>query len=265
MTAPEHPSYDCRHALVTGAGTGIGAAIATALAEAGCRVTLAGRRPEPLREVAARLGSARTRTIDGFDVTDPDLVRHGVAAARTAFGPIDILVNNAGEAPSAPFAKTDLATWNRVLAVNLTGAFLVTQAVLGDMIAQSSGRIINIASIAGLAGAAYVSAYVASKHGLVGLTRALAVELAGTGITVNAVCPGYTDTPLVERAVATISAKTGLGREQALARLTASNPQGRLIKPEEVAYCVLWLASSGASAVSGQAIVINGGSVPAGC
>jgi NAD(P)-dependent dehydrogenase (short-subunit alcohol dehydrogenase family) len=253
-----------QHALITGAGTGIGAAIATALAQAGVRVSLAGRRAEPLEAVAAHLADNETRPIAGFDITEPAQIAAGLAVARAAFGPIDILVNNAGEAFSAPFAKTELAAFNRLLAVNLTGTFLVTRQVIPDMVAKRGGRVINIASTAGLVGYAYVTAYVAAKHGVIGLTRGLALEFAKSGITVNAVCPGYTDTPLLERAIETIVATTGRSAEAVSATLASSNPQGRVVLPHEVADSVLWLASPGAAAITGQAIVVGGGEVMVG-
>jgi NAD(P)-dependent dehydrogenase (short-subunit alcohol dehydrogenase family) len=257
-------SLDNRHVLVTGAGTGIGAAIATACAKAGARVSLAGRRRDPLAALQASLGPDRAHAVADFDVTDADKVRAGAAAARRAFGPIDVLVNNAGEATSAPFVKTDLAMWNKVLAVNLTGAYLVTKEIVPDMIDKRAGRVINIASTAGLVGYAYVSAYVAAKHGVIGLTRSLALEFSRAGITVNAICPGYTETPMFEQAVANIVAKTKRSADDARATLAASNPQGRVITPQEVAETVLWLASPASQSITGQAIALAGGEVMVG-
>ncbi|KQY13887.1 SDR family NAD(P)-dependent oxidoreductase [Rhizobium sp. Root482] len=252
-----------RHALVTGAGSGIGRAIALALASSGLSVSLCGRRAAPLDAVKAEIVAAggTAFVLSGFDVTDVQSIETGIAKAVSEAGDITVLVNCAGEAPSATFEKTDLALWNRVIGINLTGTFLVTQAALPSVRRAGKGRIVNIASTAGLTGYPYVSAYCASKHGVIGLTRALALELARSDVTVNAVCPGFTDTPLIDGAVETISGKTGRSPEEARASLARANPQGRLVTPQEVADTVLWLASKKATAITGQAIPVAGGEV----
>lgn len=254
MSGLEH-----HHAVVTGAGRGIGAAIAEALAEAGATVTLMGRKRESLEQQAAKLNTQVH--IETLDITDPEAVTKTFGGAARAFGPVTILVNNAGQAESQPLLKTDLALWNRMLEVNLTGTFLCTQAVLPGMLGAGWGRIVNIASTAGLTGYPYVSAYCAAKHGVIGLTRALALELAGKPITVNAVCPGYTETDLVREALANIVHKTGRSQAEARADLLKPNPQGRMIQPEEVAGAVLWLCQPGSAAITGQAIAVAGGEV----
>ncbi len=247
-----------KHALVTGGGSGIGLATAKALAEAGWTVTLAGRNKAKLLATADSLNSTRIQVVD---VTDAQAVQTGVERAVSADGPIKLLVNNAGGVISAPFEKTSLKMWRESLDLNLMGAVHGIQAVLPGMKAAGTGRIVNIASTAGLVGYRYVSAYVAAKHAVVGLTKALALELAKTGITINAVCPGYTDTDVIASAVATISQSSGRSADQALATFTATNPQGRLVKPEEVAAAVLWLASDEAAAVNGIALPVAGGEV----
>jgi NAD(P)-dependent dehydrogenase (short-subunit alcohol dehydrogenase family) len=251
-----------RHALVTGAGSGIGAAIARALAEQGAKVTLAGRRKDRLEAERAKLQGEHSAV--ALDVADPASIAAGVKASVAALGPIDILVNNAGHAPSAPFLKTSLDQWNSAIAVDLTGVFLVTQAVLPGMLERKYGRVISVASTAGLIGYSYVTAYCAAKHGVIGFTRALALEVARKGVTVNAVCPGFTDTPLLDEAVANIMRTTGQDEAAARAKLSAGNPQGRFVTPAEVADAVLWLASPGAGAINGQAIPVAGGEVMAG-
>jgi len=251
-------SLDGSHALITGGGTGIGAAIAARLAGSGARVTVAGRRPEPLQSVADGLAEAQAVP---FDVTDEEAVEAGISTATERFGPVDILVNGAGAAESSPFDRTTLETWRAMLEVNLTGVFLVSRVVLPTMVGRRRGRIVSIASTAGLKGYAYVAAYCAAKHGVIGMTRALALELAQKGVTVNAICPGYTETDLLSSSVASIIASTGMDEDEARARLVESNPQGRFVTPEEVAEAAAWLAGPSAGAITGQAIAVAGGEV----
>jgi NAD(P)-dependent dehydrogenase (short-subunit alcohol dehydrogenase family) len=244
-----------KHAVVTGASRGIGLAVARGLLEHGARVTLMARSAEALDAAARGLGGGVAwQTVD---VTDPASVEQAFALA----GAVDILVNNAGQAVASPFLRTDAASWQRMLDVNLSGAYHCIQAALPGMLDAGWGRIVNVASTAGLTGYRYVAAYCAAKHGLVGLTRALALELAAKGITVNAVCPGYTDTDIVQDAVANIVRKTGRSEEQARAELASANPQGRLVQPGEVAHAVTMLCLPAASAMNGQSIAVAGGEV----
>jgi NAD(P)-dependent dehydrogenase (short-subunit alcohol dehydrogenase family) len=225
---------------------------------AGWQVTIAGRNAERLSAAAAALPRLRTQRVD---VTDAGAVEAGIEAAAATFGPVQLLVNNAGGVTSAPFERLSLQSWREALDLNLMGAVHCIRAALPGMRASGWGRIVNIASTAGLTGFRFVSAYVASKHALVGLTKALALELATAGITVNAVCPGYTDTDIVQSAVQKIRSATGRNEEEALASLLTTNPQGRLIDPHEVAAAVLWLCSNEAASVSGVALPIAGGPV----
>jgi NAD(P)-dependent dehydrogenase (short-subunit alcohol dehydrogenase family) len=251
---------DGLHALVTGAGRGIGAAIARTLADSGAAITLLGRSRTDLESAAADLHGVRS-SCQVADVSDVEAVRTAVAAARAALGPVTVLVNNAGQALSASLGKTGDALWHSTLAVNLSGTFYCMRECLPDMLSAGFGRIVNIASTAGLAGYPYVSAYCASKHGVIGLTRAVALETARHPITVNAVCPGYTDTDVVRKTIANICAKTGRSHAEALAELVSHNPQGRLVTPQEVAATVLWLCLPSSHSVTGQSIAVAGGEV----
>jgi NAD(P)-dependent dehydrogenase (short-subunit alcohol dehydrogenase family) len=246
-----------RHALVTGGSRGIGAAVTQALLAHGARVSTLGRSP------ASSTGHGGSNDVAHIvaDVGDFEAVKRATDQATRRYGSIDILVNNAGQAASAPFVKMDASLWRTMITVNLDGTFYCTRAALPGMLAAGWGRVVNIASTAGLTGYGYVSAYCAAKHGVIGLTRALALEVATKGITVNAVCPGYTDTEMVGESVKRIVAKTGRTSEQALADLIAQNPQKRLIQPAEVANAVAWLCLPGSESVTGQAIAISGGEV----
>jgi NAD(P)-dependent dehydrogenase (short-subunit alcohol dehydrogenase family) len=231
-----------KHALVTGGGTGVGRAIALALAEAGVAVTICGRRKEQLAAVA-----------------DEAAMTALYAEAEKARGPVDIVVANAGMSGSSAAQRTSLGDWQRTLDVNLTGSFLTVKPALAGMTSDKSGRVVFVASTAGLKGYAYVAPYVAAKHGVVGLMRALATELARTGVTVNAVCPGFVETDMLGESVRRIVDKTGRTVEQARASLAATNPQGRFIQPQEIAAAVLWLCSEAAGSITGQAISLSGG------
>ncbi len=248
-----------RRAVVTGAGRGIGEAVATALAEAGASVVLAGRTAAPLEALAARLRAAGARAeAHECDVTDEASVRRlGEAAGRA--GPVEILVNNAGDAASAPLAKITLEEWNRLLAVNATGVFLCTREFVPAMEARRWGRVVTIASVAGLHGGKYIAHYAAAKHAAIGFTRSVAAETEGSGVTVNAICPGYVDTEMTARTLANVRRRTGLGAAEALAAILATVGQSRLVSPAEVAAAVLRLCREDAGAVTGEAVVLEGG------
>jgi NAD(P)-dependent dehydrogenase (short-subunit alcohol dehydrogenase family) len=250
-----------KHALVTGGGRGIGAAIAAALAADGARITLLGRDRTALAATAQGLPEGAQPHAVVADVADAGAVAGAFAEARARHGEIEILVNNAGIAVSAPFPKLDEATWSAVLGVNLTGTYHCTREAVPAMIAAGYGRIVNIASTAGLVGGKYLAAYCAAKHGVIGLTRALATELALKGITVNAVCPGFTESEMLDRALAGIVSNTGRTREGAAAALLARNPLGRFVRAGEVANAVAWLCRPESAAITAQTIVIDGGEV----
>jgi 3-hydroxybutyrate dehydrogenase len=250
-----------KHAIVPGGTRGIGAAIARELVAQGARVTVLGRNPESMEKTLVPMVESGEMARVTADVTDSRAVARAFAIASEQFGRIQILVNSAGQASSAPFLKTDQELWRRMLSVNVDGAVHCMQAALPGMLEAGWGRIVTIASTAALIGYAYVSAYCASKHALIGLTRALALEVAAKGVTVNAVCPGFTETEMLEATIANITAKTGRTVEAARGDLAARNPQKKLVQPEEVANAVCWLCSPGSESITGQAIAVAGGEV----
>ncbi|MDH3733931.1 MAG: 3-oxoacyl-ACP reductase FabG [Gemmatimonadota bacterium] len=255
-------SLEGRGAVITGGGRGIGAAVARSLAERGARVVVAARSAGEIEAVATAL---RSGGIDAWacrvDVSDPESISDLFSQARGHLGEIDILVNNAGIATAAPVARLELEDWNRLLSVNATGTFLCTQAVLGGMVERGWGRIVNVASVAGLRGASYIAGYSASKHAVLGFTRSVAAEVARDGVTVNAVCPGYVDTPMTDGSIANIVSKTGKSAEEALEAILATTPQRRLITAQEVAAAAVFLCDEEARGINGQTIVLDGGAI----
>jgi NAD(P)-dependent dehydrogenase (short-subunit alcohol dehydrogenase family) len=244
-----------RHALITGGGTGIGAAAARALNAAGARVSLLGRRMEPLLAVAEALGGSAI----GCDVTDPQEIRNAFDEARTLSGPIEMLVVNAGIAESAPFHKMSRESWDKIIATNLTAAFDCAQAAIGDLMKSDNGRLVFVASVASLRGVPYAAHYAASKHGLLGLMRSLAAEYAKTNLTVNAVCPGYVDTPMTDQSVARVSEITGRSEGDSRSIITNMNASGRLVDPEAIGNVVAMLCLPVSRDINGAAVTIDGG------
>jgi NAD(P)-dependent dehydrogenase (short-subunit alcohol dehydrogenase family) len=243
------------HALITGGGTGIGAAAAEHLARAGAKLSLLGRRLEPLRAVADRLGGAAIQC----DVTDPEQIRASFAQARAENGTIDLLVVNAGVAESAPFHKMTRESWDRIVSTNLTAAFDCAREAVGDLLQSNNGRLVFVASVASLRGVPYAAHYAASKHGLLGLMRSLAAEYARTNLTVNAVCPGYVDTPMTDLSVARVSKITGRSEGDARSAITNMNASGRLVDPEAIANIIAMLCLPISRDINGAAITIDGG------
>ncbi|HWY70768.1 MAG TPA: SDR family NAD(P)-dependent oxidoreductase [Terriglobales bacterium] len=252
-----------RHAIVTGGGRGIGAAVARALAELGADLSLMGRDMDRLHDTAEAIRNQFDSRVETHhvDVTDLSSVQRAFTAATAPLGCVYILVNNAGQARARGFADIDPDHWQNMIDANLSSAFYCTQQVLPAMAGAGEGRVVNIASTAGLKGYPKIAAYCAAKHGLIGFTRSLALEYAKSGVTINAVCPGYTETEMFDRAVQELVTSLGKSPEEARAMLTRPNPQGRVVKPEEVADAVAWLCSPGASAITGQAIAVAGGEV----
>jgi NAD(P)-dependent dehydrogenase (short-subunit alcohol dehydrogenase family) len=244
-----------RHALITGGGTGIGAAAATHLHAAGAKVSVSGRRLEPLQQVAEQIGGTAVQC----DVTQPDQIARAFDEARSANGPVELLVVNAGIAESAPFHKMTRDSWDRIIATNLTAAFECTQAAIQDLLASDNGRLVFVASVASLRGVPYAAHYAASKHGLLGLMRSLAAEYAKTNLTVNAVCPGYVDTPMTDLSVARVSEITGRSEEQARGAITNMNASGRLVHPDGIATMILTLCLPQSRDINGAAVTIDGG------
>jgi 3-hydroxybutyrate dehydrogenase len=244
-----------RHALITGGGTGIGAAAANHLHAAGARLSLLGRRIEPLRAVAEGTGGTAIQC----DVTDPHRIRAAFDQARAANGPIEMLIVNAGIADSAPFAKTTRESWDRIIATNLTAAFDCAQAAIEDLLASAHGRLVFVASVASLRGVPYAAHYAASKHGLLGLMRSMAAEFARTNLTVNAVCPGYVDTPMTDESIARVVGKTGRGERESRDLIANMNASGRLVDPNAIATMILTLCLPQSQDVNGAAITIDGG------
>ncbi len=244
-----------RHALITGGGTGIGAATAIALGNVGAKLSLLGRRTAPIQQTAIRTGG----TAFQCDVTEAGAIERALGEARAANGPIDLLVINAGVAESAPFHKMTRESWDRIIATNLTAAFECAQAAIGDLLKSDSGRLVFVASVASLRGVPYAAHYAASKHGLLGLARSLAAEYAKTNLTVNAVCPGYVDTPMTDQSVARVSEITGRSADDSRSVITAMNASGRLVDPEAIANMILTLCLPLSRDINGAAITIDGG------
>lgn len=244
-----------RHALITGGGTGIGAAAAQHLHAEGAKLSLLGRRLDPLRTVGESLGAAGIQC----DVTDRDRLRAAFDEARAANGPIDMLIVNAGIAESAPFQKMSRESWDRIVATNLTAAFDCASAAIADLLKSANGRLVFVASVASLRGVPYAAHYAASKHGLLGLMRSLAAEYAKTSLTVNAVCPGYVDTPMTDQSVARVAEITGRSSDDSRSIITNMNASGRLVDPQAIGNVIAMLCLPLSSDINGAAVTIDGG------